>query len=268
MLDRAVAGRFHRASGRDRRAGARPGLRQRDDPAAGRDSQPVVVQMARPRPAPPQPKLTVTARSSIWPRISSADQVYLRRWRLRARRRSVPKADAVLGSVCELMAADGPIWVVTGADAGSSRSSSSAKVARERLGLEADVSPGGHLIALRLAGAAGRLPARHAVRRGDHLFGGLAVPRSTARLALRGGWRPSSLRCPGLDRANLRSRPAKLPRVGAEAVSYRSPDRRPRRYAGFCPPSPSGPPMHATGPRQTLPRLTPRACPSHPGTES
>ena len=31
---------------------------------------------------------------------------------------------------------------------GSSRSSSSAKVARERLGLEADALPGGHLIAL------------------------------------------------------------------------------------------------------------------------
>lgn len=60
-----------------------------------------------------------------------------------------PEADAVFGSVCEF---DGwpaaPIRVVAGADDRFFPVEFQRKVARERLGLEADVLPGGHLIAL------------------------------------------------------------------------------------------------------------------------
>ena len=59
------------------------------------------------------------------------------------------RGSAVFGSVCEF---DGwptaPIRVVTGADDRFFPVEFQRKVARERLGLEADVLPGGHLIAL------------------------------------------------------------------------------------------------------------------------
>jgi pimeloyl-ACP methyl ester carboxylesterase len=60
-----------------------------------------------------------------------------------------PEADAVFGSVCDFLAwPDVPIRVAVGADDRFFPVSFQRRVARERLGIEADVLPGGHLIAL------------------------------------------------------------------------------------------------------------------------
>jgi pimeloyl-ACP methyl ester carboxylesterase len=60
-----------------------------------------------------------------------------------------PEVDAVFGSVCDFAAWPGvPIRVVAGADDRFFPVAFQRKLARERLGMEADVLPGGHLIAL------------------------------------------------------------------------------------------------------------------------
>jgi pimeloyl-ACP methyl ester carboxylesterase len=60
-----------------------------------------------------------------------------------------PEADAVFGSVCDFDAwPPVPIRVVAGADDRFFPVEFQQRVARERLGVEADVLPGGHLIAL------------------------------------------------------------------------------------------------------------------------
>jgi Alpha/beta hydrolase family len=60
-----------------------------------------------------------------------------------------PEADAVFGSVCDFRAWPSvPIRVVAGADDRFFPLEFQRTVARDRLGLEADVLPGGHLIAL------------------------------------------------------------------------------------------------------------------------
>ena len=60
-----------------------------------------------------------------------------------------PEADAVFGSVCDFGGwPPVPIRVVAGADDRFFPVEFQRRVARERLGLEADVLPGGHLIAL------------------------------------------------------------------------------------------------------------------------
>jgi pimeloyl-ACP methyl ester carboxylesterase len=60
-----------------------------------------------------------------------------------------PEADAVFGSVCDFDAWPSvPIRVVAGADDRFFPAEFQRKLARDRLGLEADVLPGGHLIAL------------------------------------------------------------------------------------------------------------------------
>jgi pimeloyl-ACP methyl ester carboxylesterase len=60
-----------------------------------------------------------------------------------------PEADAVFGSACEFSAWPSvPIKVVAGADDRFFPADFQRRVARERLGLAADVLPGGHLIAL------------------------------------------------------------------------------------------------------------------------
>ena len=60
-----------------------------------------------------------------------------------------PEADAVFGSVCDFAAwPDVPIRVAVGAGDRFFPASFQQRVARERLGIEADVLPGGHLIAL------------------------------------------------------------------------------------------------------------------------
>ena len=60
-----------------------------------------------------------------------------------------PEADAVFGSVCDFGAWPAvPIRVVAGADDRFFPVEFQRRVARDRLGVEADVLPGGHLIAL------------------------------------------------------------------------------------------------------------------------
>jgi pimeloyl-ACP methyl ester carboxylesterase len=60
-----------------------------------------------------------------------------------------PEADAVFGSVCAFESwPDVPIRVAAGADDRFFPAEFQRRVARERLGLTADVLPGGHLIAL------------------------------------------------------------------------------------------------------------------------
>ncbi len=59
-----------------------------------------------------------------------------------------PEADAVFGSVCDFAWPPVPIRVVAGADDRFFPAEFQRKLARERLGLDADVLPGGHLIAL------------------------------------------------------------------------------------------------------------------------
>ena len=60
-----------------------------------------------------------------------------------------PEADAVFASVCDFTAwPDVPIHVVTAADDRFFPLDFQRRIARERLGLEPDVLPGGHLIAL------------------------------------------------------------------------------------------------------------------------
>ena len=60
-----------------------------------------------------------------------------------------PEADAVFGSVCDFPAwPDVPIRVAVGADDRFFPASFQQRVARERLEIDADVLPGGHLIAL------------------------------------------------------------------------------------------------------------------------
>lgn len=60
-----------------------------------------------------------------------------------------PEADAVFASVCDFTAwPDLPIRVVSGADDRFFPLEFQQRVARERLGVEPDVLPGGHLIAL------------------------------------------------------------------------------------------------------------------------
>jgi len=60
-----------------------------------------------------------------------------------------PEADVVFGSVCDFSAwPDVPIRVAVGAGDRFFPASFQQRVARERLGMEADVLPGGHLIAL------------------------------------------------------------------------------------------------------------------------
>jgi pimeloyl-ACP methyl ester carboxylesterase len=65
-----------------------------------------------------------------------------------------PEADAVFGSVCDLAAwPDVPTQVVTGADDRFFPPAFQQRVARERLGVEARIVPGGHLAALSQPGA-------------------------------------------------------------------------------------------------------------------
>lgn len=60
-----------------------------------------------------------------------------------------PESDAVFGSVCELTAwPDVPVHVVSGADDRFFPLDFQRRVARDRLGIEPDVVPGGHLAAL------------------------------------------------------------------------------------------------------------------------
>ena len=60
-----------------------------------------------------------------------------------------PEADAVFGSVCDFSTWPSvPIRVVIGADDRMFPAEFQRKLAWDRLGLEADVLPGGHLISL------------------------------------------------------------------------------------------------------------------------
>jgi pimeloyl-ACP methyl ester carboxylesterase len=60
-----------------------------------------------------------------------------------------PEADAVFGSVCAFDAwPDVPTWVVSGADDRFFPLELQKRIARERLGVEPRVVPGGHLVAL------------------------------------------------------------------------------------------------------------------------
>ena len=60
-----------------------------------------------------------------------------------------PEADAVFGSVCDFGGwPPVPVQVVAGADDRFFPVEFQRRVARDRLGVEADVLPGGHLIAL------------------------------------------------------------------------------------------------------------------------
>ncbi len=60
-----------------------------------------------------------------------------------------PESDAVFGSVCDFRAWPAvPIRVAVGADDRFFPAAFQQQVARDRLGIEADVLPGGHLIAL------------------------------------------------------------------------------------------------------------------------
>jgi Alpha/beta hydrolase family len=72
------------------------------------------------------------------PEVAAAGEPYQR-----------PEADAVFGSACDFSSWPAvPIRVVAGADDRFFPAGFQQKLARDRLGLEADVLPGGHLVAL------------------------------------------------------------------------------------------------------------------------
>ena len=72
------------------------------------------------------------------PEVAAAGEPYQR-----------PEADAVFGSACDFSSWPAvPIRVVAGADDRFFPAGFQQKLARDRLGLEADILPGGHLIAL------------------------------------------------------------------------------------------------------------------------
>ena len=164
---RPVAGRVHRAAGRRAGPGGRDRAGERDDPPAGRDGgRSGGTNTGSARPASTAAERGGYRSSSTWrvyflhdvpPEVVAAGA----RPAARRVRRGVRHALRL-----HRLAAGPDPGAWPGRTTGSSRPASSGRVARDRLGVEADVLPGGHLIAL-------SQPARLA----DYLLGVSAAAR-------------------------------------------------------------------------------------------